>query len=213
LRPVAVLVTHHHPDHIGGLGELVERFPVAIFAPDDPRIPLVTHRVAGGDRVDVPELRLQFDVIAVPGHTRSHVAYLSGDHLFCGDAMFSLGCGRMFEGTPAQMLDSLDRLAALPEDTRVCCTHEYTLANGRFALAVDPGNAALIERIRQATAARQRGLPTLPTTLGSERACNPFLRVDAPAVRDALEARDPASLGDRIARFAALRRWKDGFRG
>lgn len=213
LRPAAVLVTHHHPDHIGGLAELVERCPVAVYAPDDPRIPLATRRVAGGDRVAVPELGLQFDVIAVPGHTRSHVAYLSGVHLFCGDALFSLGCGRMFEGTPAQMLDSLDRLAALPEETRVCCTHEYTLANGRFALAVDPGNAALIERMRQANSARRRGLPTLPVTLGSERACNPFLRIDSHAVCKALAAHDPSSPADRVSRFAALRRWKDGFRG
>ncbi len=213
LRPAAVLVTHHHPDHIGGLPELMAACSAPVYAPDDPRIPHATHRVVDGDVVEVAELGLRFTVIGVPGHTRSHVAYHDGVRLFCGDTLFSLGCGRLFEGSPGQMLASLDRLAGLADPTLVCCTHEYTLANGRFACVVEPQNPALADRIAQARAARARGMPSLPSTLAAERACNPFLRLDAPAVRAALRARQSGATDDRVSRFAALRRWKDGFGG
>jgi hydroxyacylglutathione hydrolase len=219
LQPEAVLITHHHDDHIGGLPDLLRRWPqLAIFAPDDPRIPLATQRVGTtpGERVLLPKLGWSFEVIAVPGHTCSHIAYAglidTISILFCGDTLFSLGCGRLFEGTPEQMLASLDRLAALPDDTLVCCTHEYTLSNAKFALAVDAENLALRERIAEAHAQRAAGQPTLPTTIALERATNPFLRCDSEGVRSAIAGNLSSAPYDRLETFAALRRWKDGFR-
>lgn len=213
LRPAAVLLTHHHADHVGGVEALLARFPVPCYGPDDPRIPAAARRVGDGDRVQVPALGLDFEVIAVPGHTRSHIAFHGGDVLFCGDTLFSLGCGRLFEGTPAQMLASLDRLAALPGRTQVCCAHEYTEANGRFARAAEPDNPARDARLAEVAARRARGEPSLPTTLASERDCNPFLRVDAAGVRATLASRLGQAPADREQAFAALRAWKDGFAG
>jgi hydroxyacylglutathione hydrolase len=171
--------------------------------------------VGDGDVVEAGPWR--FSVLEIPGHTRSHIAFHGGHAgatglLFCGDTLFSLGCGRLFEGTPAQMLGSLRRLAALPGDILVCCGHEYTVSNAAFAVAVDPGNAALRERARQARAMRAAGEPTLPVTLASERACNPFLRSEDAAVRAAIEAHAGRPLERDIDAFAELRRWKDGFR-
>jgi len=212
-QPVAILLTHHHNDHIGGTGELLAAFDIPCIAPHDERIPRASQRVADGERVAIPALGWAFDVIAIPGHTRSHVAFTGEGLLFCGDTLFSLGCGRLFEGTPAQMLASLDRLAALPDDTLVCCAHEYTEANGRFARAAEPDNAARDERLEQVARLRAAGRPSLPSTLGSERACNPFLRSDLPALRGRLASQRGLASNDRIAAFAALREWKDGFRG
>ncbi|MCE5233998.1 MAG: hydroxyacylglutathione hydrolase [Mizugakiibacter sp.] len=207
LRLRAILLTHHHNDHIGAAAELAARHAATVIAPHDPRIPSADRRVGGGDRVALPAPAADFEAIAVPGHTLTHIAYAGEGVLFCGDTLFSLGCGRLFEGTPAQMLASLDRLAALPDATRVCCGHEYTLANAAFALTVEPDNPALHARIAEARAQRAAGRPTVPSTLAAERAANPFLRTDAPAV-----AAWAAPAGTRVARFAALRAAKDTFR-
>jgi hydroxyacylglutathione hydrolase len=206
LRLQAILLTHHHNDHIGAARELASRHGSRVHAPHDERIAAADVRVGDGDRVMLERPAFTFDVLGVPGHTRSHIAFHGAGVLFCGDTLFSVGCGRLFEGTPAQMLASLERLAALPDDTRVCCGHEYTLANCAFARTVDPSNAALAARTEQATARRARGEPTVPSTLADERATNPFLRIDAPALRDTL------GVDDRVARFAELRRRKDEFR-
>jgi hydroxyacylglutathione hydrolase len=210
VAPAALLFTHHHPDHVGGAAELLRRWPsLPVFAPVDDRIEAPCQRVRDGDTVEAGPWR--FEVLAVPGHTLSHVAFHGHGLLFCGDTLFSLGCGRLFEGTPGQMLASLDRLAALPPPTRVCCGHEYTLANAAFAAAIEPGNAAMHRRTAEARALRDRDAPTLPALLADELAANPFLRVDAPAVRAAVAARLGRMPADRVETFAELRRWKDGF--
>ena len=205
-RLTTILLTHHHPDHIGAAADLAARHGATIHAPRDERIAVADVRIGDHDRVELAEPAFAFDVIAVPGHTLSHVAYVGHGLLFCGDTLFSVGCGRLFEGTPAQMLASLERLAALPDETRVCCGHEYTRTNCAFARSLDPANAALAARAEQADAQRAAGAPTVPSTLADERACNPFLRIDAPALRKALGD------GDRIERFAELRRRTDAFR-
>lgn len=211
LEPRGILLTHHHHDHIGGVPALLAHWPgLPVVGPADPRVATATLRVGQGDVVDLGGWR--FEVHAIPGHTVSHIAFHGHGVLCCGDTLFSLGCGRLFEGTPMQMLDSLDHLAALPPDTRVCCGHEYTVANAAFALVVDPDNAALRERAVEADAQRRAGHPTLPTRLGVERAANPFLRVDTPAIRRAVAARLGRDPVDRVEAFAELRRWKDGFR-
>lgn len=210
LVPVAILLTHHHPDHIGGASTLLDRFDIPCFAPVDDRIARATRRVSDGDRIRVDALDLELDVLAIPGHTLSHVAFHGGGFLFCGDTLFSLGCGRMFEGTPAQMLASLDRLAALPGESLVCCGHEYTQSNGRFATAAEPDNAVRDARLAEVALQRQRGQPTVPSRLSSELACNPFLRVDQPGVRAALRAQG-LDESDRVRVFGSLRAWKDGF--
>lgn len=210
LQPIGVLLTHHHPDHIGGVASLRARWPeLPVFAPVDGRITTASQRVGDGDLVRIGDWT--FETIAVPGHTVSHIAFHGHGLLFSGDTLFSLGCGRMFEGTPAQMLASLERLAALPDETRVCCGHEYTLSNAAFARVVEPDNPALLRRIEEAQTMRDAGQPSLPSTLAQERQANPFLRIDVPAVRAAIVDQAGHAISDRVDAFAALRRWKDGF--
>lgn len=206
LRLGAIALTHHHGDHIAGAAELAAATGATIHAPHDARIAGPAMRVRDGDEIVLDAPRLRFAVIAIPGHTLSHVAYYGHGFLFCGDTLFSVGCGRLFEGTPAQMLASLERLAKLPGATLVCCGHEYTIANCAFALTLDPDNQALAMRNAEATTLRARGAPTLPSTLASERACNPFLRVDSAALMAAFDT------PNRIERFAQMREQKDVFR-
>lgn len=207
----AILVTHHHGDHVGGVAALARATGARVYGPRGERIPARGVAVGDGDRIDV--LGVTFDVLDVPGHTLGHVAYHAAAQrlLFCGDTLFAAGCGRLFEGTAAQMTASLTRLAGLPADTRVYCAHEYTLSNLRFALAVEPANEALRERQQRCRALRDRGEPTVPSTIGEELATNPFLRCDVPAVRDAAEARAGRSLPTTEAVFAVVREWKNAF--
>jgi hydroxyacylglutathione hydrolase len=211
LTLVAILATHHHPDHVGGIAELVAMKKVPVFGPKGEPIPELTNPVGQGDKAEIPALKATFSVLDIPGHTRAHVAYYGLESLFCGDTLFACGCGRVFEGTPAQMLDSLTKLAALPDETRVYCGHEYTLANIKFARAVDPGNAALAAREAWAQAQRAAGRPTLPSTLGAERATNPFLRCAEPVVIDSANKYLGSRIGDPVSVFTAIREWKNRF--
>ena len=222
LTLAAILVTHHHADHIGGVAELTSRWNVPVYGPAAENISCVTQALSEGDTVALPEfVAVPFRVIEVPGHTRGHIAYVSGDILFCGDTLFAAGCGRLFEGTAAQLHDSLTRLAALPDHTQVYCTHEYTLSNLRFALAVDADNSDLNERSFVERARRARGEPTLPSSIALERATNPFLRCTTVGVIRSAQtyARthtvanlSEAEVSNAVNVFAALRQWKNEFR-
>ncbi|MFC5510306.1 hydroxyacylglutathione hydrolase [Massilia jejuensis] len=216
LALTSILLTHHHADHIGGVPALLAHYPVPVFGPRDDGIDAVTRPLAEGDRITLPGLGLEFAVIDVPGHTLGHIAYVRttpGLHwLFCGDTLFAGGCGRLFEGSPAQMAASLAKLAALPEDTHVYCAHEYTLANLRFAQAVEPGNEALTLRMREESAKRAAGLPTVPSSIGLERRTNPFLRYREPEIVASLIAAGKLPEGAApVQAFAALREWKNVF--
>jgi len=218
LTLAAILATHHHPDHVGGISELVAMRKVPVFGPKGEPIPALTHPVGQDDRVEIPELAEastapapSFTVLDIPGHTRAHVAYYGLGSLFCGDTLFACGCGRVFEGTAAQMLSSLSKLAALPDETKVYCGHEYTLANIRFARAVDPDNAVLAAREARAKRLRDAGRPTLPSTLGEERATNPFLRCAEPVVVESVNKYLGSRIGDPVSVFAAIREWKNRF--
>lgn len=215
LRLDTILITHHHADHTGGVAALREATGAHVIGPAYETMPEPLQRVSEGDTVEV--LGLRFDVIEVPGHTAGHIAYYTptmdgAPLLFCGDTLFSGGCGRLFEGTPAQMLDSLTRLAALPADTRVCCTHEYTLSNLKFARAIEPDNAALSAYVAHCQAQRAQNFPTLPSSIGLEKQINPFLRTGEPAVVQSALAHEPGRPADAVSVFATLREWKNVFR-
>jgi hydroxyacylglutathione hydrolase len=215
-RLCAILVTHHHGDHVGGIAELLARHPVPVFGPAIENIPGVSEPLVGGERIEVPQLDVQLEVIAVPGHTLGHLAYygpsLMGDGaLFCGDTLFGAGCGRLFEGSPAQMQDSLARLAVLPAPTFVYCAHEYTQSNLRFAVAVEPDSIAVQQRSETVAIARAAGRATIPTSILAELETNPFMRWDAPAVRAAAGRRLGHVPVDAVETFTAIREWRNRF--
>jgi hydroxyacylglutathione hydrolase len=206
-RLAAILVTHRHGDHIGGIAQLVVRYPVPVYGPAREAAEVVTHQLRDGDRVTV--LGVDFEVLEVPGHTLGHIAFYRPGVLFCGDTLFGAGCGRVFEGTLPQMHASLARLAALPPETQAYCAHEYTQSCLRFAKTVEPGNAAIDARIATVAEQRAAGRPSVPSTLADELTTNPFLRWSAPGVIAAAAAR----LGHRPANdaetFGAIRVWRD----
>jgi hydroxyacylglutathione hydrolase len=206
-----ILVTHHHGDHVGGIEKLRRRYgDIPVYGPANENIPERTHAVGEGARVSV--FGEEFEVWEIPGHTAGHIAYIGRDVAFVGDTMFAAGCGRLFEGTPAQMAHSLSRLAALPSATRVYCAHEYTLSNLRFALSVDGENEALITRAFDAQTLREQGIPTVPFTIETERATNPFLRAGASALISAANGYAGRMHGDAVDVFATLRQMKNEFR-
>ncbi|HUO44353.1 MAG TPA: hydroxyacylglutathione hydrolase [Burkholderiales bacterium] len=211
LRLTAILNTHHHADHVGGNAELLRHFRVPVYGPADPRIAEVSRQLRSGDCCTLAEFGVEFAALEIPGHTRTHIAFHGDSILFCGDTLFACGCGRLFEGTPRQMHDSLGRLAALPGAMRVYCGHEYTLDNLRFARAVEPHNPALAEWEREARAQRARDEPTLPSTIARETNANPFLRCAEPAVVTAASRHAGRELADPVSVFGVLREWKNDF--
>ncbi|MGQ9425183.1 hydroxyacylglutathione hydrolase [Gilvimarinus sp. F26214L] len=209
-----ILITHHHPDHTGGIDRLLQDRDLPVYGPSGGSVPQVTRPLAEGDRAELQE-GLAFQVMEVPGHTLDHIVYFcpttEPPTLFCGDTLFAGGCGRLFEGTAEQMYNSLSKLAALPDATRVYCAHEYTLANLAFADAVDGGNDELQKRIAAERAKRERSEPTVPSTLGLEKSTNPFLRCDTDAIRQTTEAHFGRTLSGGPEVLGAVREWKDSF--
>ena len=210
LKLAAILVTHKHGDHTGGIRALLADWPgIPVYGPENEPIGTLTERVGEGDSIEIPEIQATCEVLDVPGHTEGHVAYLCGDRLFCGDTLFAAGCGRVFSGTHEQLHASLAKIAALPPQTRLYCAHEYTLDNLGFAEWVEPDSEAIRQRINRDSAARQRNEPTVPSLLSEELETNPFLRSHVPQVIAAAEHHAGRPLDQTVEVFTAIRTWKD----
>jgi hydroxyacylglutathione hydrolase len=211
LKPLAIVITHHHPDHIGGIKELVELYNTPVYGPHLEKIPCMTHPLGEGDKIEFSALSFRANVIEIPGHTHGHIAYLWDGGMFCGDTLFSCGCGMLKEGTPQQLQHSLQRLASQPDDTLVYCTHEYTEFNTQFALKCEPGNDALQQRMSDTLVLRRQNKPTLPSTIRLEKATNPFLRCNEPEITRQIEQELSIKLpvDNELAVFSALLNWRD----
>jgi len=207
----AILATHHHGDHVGGVKALVQHWKCPVYGPAHDGVAGLDRKLGEGDRIEVPGIGIELGVLDVPGHTAGHIAYVGEGAVFCGDTLFACGCGRLFEGTAAQMSESLGKLARLGPETRVYCAHEYTMSNIRFAEAVEPGNARLAARKLRDAARRQRGEPTVPSTIGEELATNPFLRCGEPEVVASADRHAGRKLAGSVEVFAEIRRWKNDF--
>lgn len=211
LIPSAVLITHHHPDHVGGIDGILARFQIPVYGPEHERIPGRTHALKEGDTLELPAFDLKFEILDMPGHTSGAIAYYCEGMVFVGDTLFLSGCGRLFEGTPQQMYDSLSKLALLPDETRIYCAHEYTLANLNFARAVEPENKDIQLQIETCRALRDRNIPTVPGTIAMEKRVNPFLRVAQEPVMQAAARYQDKQISGQVEVFAAIRKWKDNF--
>lgn len=209
LSPQAILVTHHHPDHCAGIPDLVNTYKLDIYASDKSKIPQCNHPLQDEAQFDFESLGLSFKVYHIPGHTLEHIAFHTGDMIFTGDTLFTGGCGKLFEGTAEQMYHSLQKLKALPPETLVYCGHEYTEKNLHFAKQVEPENEDLLARIQQVHTLRQKNEPTVPATIATELKTNPFLRIEKPRVREAVEKHFNKQLPESVEILAALREWKD----
>lgn len=208
----AILITHHHQDHVGGVSTLIEAHPeVELYGPANERLPLSPKPLEGGEQLHFSEPPCSFEVLAIPGHTLGHIAYSGLLGLFCGDTLFHSGCGRIFEGTAEQMLHSLTQLAALPEDTLVYCAHEYTESNLNFAQAVEADNPDLLDTIKKVKEQRALHQPTLPTTLAEQKRVNPFLRLKSNSLKNSVELWCQHACQSELELFTQLRRWKDQF--
>jgi hydroxyacylglutathione hydrolase len=207
-----ILLTHHHADHVGGVAALLQNRRIPLFGPGNERLPGEPTRLREGDRASIAALGLEFTVLDIPGHTAGHIAYVGHGALFCGDTLFSAGCGRLFEGTPEQMVESLAKLAQLPAETLVYCGHEYTVSNLKFELAVEPQNREAARYLEECSRKRARDEATLPSSIRHERNVNPFLRCDQQTVKQAAEAKAGHGLQNTTEVFAVIRQWKDGFR-
>ncbi|MFZ1712342.1 MAG: hydroxyacylglutathione hydrolase [Nitrosomonas sp.] len=211
LQPVAIFCTHHHHDHTGGNKVLVQEFSIPVYGPANENIPLCTHGMKEAETLVIPELGIEFTVMEVPGHTAGHIAFYGHHALFCGDTLFSCGCGRIFEGSAQQLYESLQKLARLPDETQVYCAHEYTLANIEFAKVVDPNNPALFELEKNCRQNQVNNLPTLPSSIAIEKTVNPFLRCDQQPVIDCASQHGQLQSNDPVSVFTALRNWKNNF--